>query len=310
MKARLPQGMGGGGAANLQQLARQAQKMQEQMEQITTELEAKEYTAAAGGGAVSATVTGKMEVKNIDIKPEVIDPDDAEMLGDLVAAAVNEALRAEAWRNLRRHEPSGHPLMAGYHVPPLERLVDKFESLPGVGHKSAQRIAYAVLNMDKADAESFAQAIIDAHEQIHYCSVCCNLTDGDLCPVCRDESRDRSVICVVEDPRDVFALERTNEFHATYHVLHGAISPLGGIGPDQLKIKELLRRVQDGTVQEVIMATNPDTEGEATAMYLARLLRPFGVRVTRLAYGIPVGGHLEFADDATLMRALEGRRDI
>ena len=149
--------------------------------------------------------------------------------------------------------------MAGYHVPPLERLVDKFESLPGVGHKSAQRIAYAVLNMDKADAESFAQAIIDAHEQIHYCSVCCNLTDGDLCPVCRDESRDRSVICVVEDPRDVFALERTNEFHATYHVLHGAISPLGGIGPDQLKIKELLRRVKDGTVQEVIMATGKTT---------------------------------------------------
>lgn len=200
--------------------------------------------------------------------------------------------------------------MAGYHVPPLERLVDKFESLPGVGHKSAQRIAYAVLNMDKADAESFAQAIIDAHEQIHYCSVCCNLTDGDPCPVCRDESRDRSVICVVEDPRDVFALERTNEFHATYHVLHGAISPLGGIGPDQLKIKELLRRVQDGTVQEVIMATNPTVEGEATAMYISRLLKPLGIRVTRLAYGIPVGGDLEYADEVTLSRAIEGRQEL
>ena len=184
--------------------------------------------------------------------------------------------------------------MAGYHVPPLERLVDKFESLPGVGHKSAQRIAYAVLNMDKADAESFAQAIIDAHEQIHY----------------RDESRDRSVICVVEDPRDVFALERTNEFHATYHVLHGAISPLGGIGPDQLKIKELLRRVQDGTVQEVIMATNPTVEGEATAMYISRLLKPLGIRVTRLAYGIPVGGDLEYADEVTLSRAIEGRQEL
>ena len=180
--------------------------------------------------------------------------------------------------------------MAGYHVPPLERLVDKFESLPGVGHKSAQRIAYAVLNMDKADAESFAQAIIDAHEQIHYCSV--------------------SVICVVEDPRDVFALERTNEFHATYHVLHGAISPLGGIGPDQLKIKELLRRVQDGTVQEVIMATNPTVEGEATAMYISRLLKPLGIRVTRLAYGIPVGGDLEYADEVTLSRAIEGRQEL
>ena len=155
--------------------------------------------------------------------------------------------------------------MAGYHVPPLERLVDKFESLPGVGHKSAQRIAYAVLNMDKADAESFAQAIIDAHEQIHYCSVCCNLTDGDLCPVCRDESRDRSVICVVEDPRDVFALER---------------------------------------------ATNPTVEGEATAMYISRLLKPLGIRVTRLAYGIPVGGDLEYADEVTLSRAIEGRQEL
>ena len=140
--------------------------------------------------------------------------------------------------------------------------------------------------------------------------MCCNLTDGDLCPVCRDESRDRSVICVVEDPRDVFALERTNEFHATYHVLHGAISPLGGIGPDQLKIKELLRRVQDGTVQEVIMATNPTVEGEATAMYISRLLKPLGIRVTRLAHGIPVGGDLEYADEVPLSRAIEGRQEL
>ena len=171
--------------------------------------------------------------------------------------------------------------MPGYHVPPLERLVDKFESLPGVGHKSAQRIAYYVLGLSREDAQSFAQAILDAHENIHYCSVCCNLTDGDLCPICRSDSRDKSIICVVEDPRDVFALERTNEFNATYHVLHGAISPLGGIGPDQLKIKELLKRVQDGTVKEVIMATNPTVEGEATAMYISRLLKPLGIRVTR-----------------------------
>lgn len=195
--------------------------------------------------------------------------------------------------------------MAGYHVPPLERLVDKFESLPGVGHKSAQRIAYAVLNMDKADAESFAQAIIDAHEQIHYCSVCCNLTDGDLCPVCRDESRDRSVICVVEDPRDVFALERTNEFHATYHVLHAT---------QKLFYFELIRpdaaKRRNGTVQEVIMATNPTVEGEATAMYISRLLKPLGIRVTRLAYGIPVGGDLEYADEVTLSRAIEGRQEL
>ena len=200
--------------------------------------------------------------------------------------------------------------MPGYHVPPLERLVDKFESLPGVGHKSAQRIAYYVLGLSREEAQSFAQAILDAHENIHYCSVCCNLTDGDLCPICRSDSRDKSIICVVEDPRDVFALERTNECNAPYHVLHGAISPLGGIGPDQLKIKELLKRVQDGTVKEVIMATNPTVEGEATAMYISRLLKPLGIRVTRLAYGIPVGGDLEYADEVTLSRAIEGRQEL
>lgn len=200
--------------------------------------------------------------------------------------------------------------MAGYHVPPLERLVDKFESLPGIGHKSAQRIAYHVLNMNKEDAAAFAQAITDAHDQIHYCAVCCNLTDGEICPVCRSDNRDKSVICVVEDPRDVFALERTHEFNAMYHVLHGAISPLGGIGPDQLRIKELLKRVQSAEVQEVIMATNPTVEGEATAMYISRLLKPLGIRVTRLAYGIPVGGDLEYADEVTLSRAIEGRQEL
>ncbi|MGN0479858.1 MAG: recombination mediator RecR [Hominenteromicrobium sp.] len=200
--------------------------------------------------------------------------------------------------------------MAGYHVPPLERLVDQFESLPGIGHKSAQRIAYHVLNMSREDAQRFAQTITDAHANIHYCSVCCNLTDSELCPICRSDSRDKSIICVVEDPRDVFALERTNEFNATYHVLHGAISPLGGIGPDQLRIKELLKRVGDGTVKEVIMATNPTVEGEATAMYISRLLKPLGIRVTRLAYGIPVGGDLEYADEVTLTRAIEGRQEL
>ena len=200
--------------------------------------------------------------------------------------------------------------MAGYHVPPLERLVDQFESLPGIGHKSAQRIAYHVLNMSREEAQRFAQAITDAHENIHYCSVCCNLTDSDLCPICRSDNRDKSIICVVEDPRDVFALERTNEFNATYHVLHGAISPLGGVGPDQLKIKELLKRVGVGAVKEVIMATNPTVEGEATAMYISRLLKPLGIRVTRLAYGIPVGGDLEYADEVTLSRAIEGRQEL
>ena len=200
--------------------------------------------------------------------------------------------------------------MAGYHVPPLDKLVEQFEQLPGIGSKTAQRLAYFVLNLPKEKAKEFADSIVSAHEKIHYFKVCCNLTDGELCPICRNEARDRSVICVVEDPRDVFAFERTHEFKATYHVLHGAISPLSGIGPEQLCIKELLARVQDGTVQEVIMATNPTVEGEATAMYLSRLLKPLGIKVTRLAYGIPVGGDLEYADEVTLSRAIEGRSEM
>lgn len=199
--------------------------------------------------------------------------------------------------------------MARYNVPPLEVLVEKFESLPGIGHKTAQRLAYHILDMSQAEAQAFAEAITEAHEKIHYCSVCCNLTDGDLCPVCRSSARDGSLICVVEEPKDVFALERAGDFSGRYHVLHGAISPLSGIGPDQLKIKELLARIGP-EVREVIMATNPTVEGEATAMYISRLLKPLGVRVTRLAYGIPVGGDLEYADEVTLQRALEGRREL
>ncbi|MFR7477631.1 MAG: recombination mediator RecR [Acutalibacteraceae bacterium] len=200
--------------------------------------------------------------------------------------------------------------MASYHVPPLEKLVEQFQRLPGIGHKSAQRLAYHVLGMTDEQAKTFSDAILEAHSQIHYCRVCCNLTDQELCPVCRSESRDRSVICVVEDPKDVFALERTNEYNGLYHVLHGAISPLSGVGPEQLCIKELLARMNDGVVKEVIMATNPTVEGEATAMYLSRLLKPMGVLVTRLAYGIPVGGDLEYADEVTLSRAMEGRREL
>ena len=199
--------------------------------------------------------------------------------------------------------------MAGYHVPPLESLVEKFESLPGIGHKTAQRLAYFVLDMPKEQAEGFAGAILEAHEKIHYCAVCCNLTDDELCPVCRSPVRDKALICVVEEPKDVFALERAGEYNGLYHVLHGAISPLSGIGPEQLKIKELLPRI-DGGVWEVIMATNPTVEGEATAMYLSRLLKPLGVKVTRLAYGIPVGGDLEYADEVTLQRAMEGRQEL
>lgn len=200
--------------------------------------------------------------------------------------------------------------MSAYNVVSLSKLIDKFESLPGIGSKTAQRLAFYILNLSKEDAKDFANAIIEAHDKIHYCKICCNLTDTDVCPICTSNTRDKSIICVVEDPRDVIALEKTHEYNGTYHVLHGVISPLNGIGPDQIKIKELLKRINDTEIKEVIMATNPTVEGEATAMYISKLLKPLGVKVTRLAYGIPVGGDLEYADEVTLSRALEGRLQI
>ncbi len=197
-----------------------------------------------------------------------------------------------------------------YFPAPLEKLVEQFARLPGVGSKSAQRLAFHVLNLPMEQAQAFADAIVDAKRSVTLCPVCRNLTAGGLCPICSSSKRDEGTICVVADPRDVVAIERSREYNGRYHVLHGVLSPMNHVGPDDLEIKPLVDRVAAGGVQEVIMATNPDTEGEATALYLARLLKPFGVKVTRLAYGIPVGGHLEFADDATLMRALEGRREL
>ncbi|MDE6934495.1 MAG: recombination mediator RecR [Oscillospiraceae bacterium] len=197
-----------------------------------------------------------------------------------------------------------------YFPAPLEKLVEQFARLPGIGGKSAQRLAFHMLGLTQEETEEFAEAILDAKRSVTCCPVCQNLTAGGLCPICASPRRDGATICVVADPRDVAAMERSREYAGRYHVLHGVISPMNHVGPDDLQIKSLLDRVAQGDIQEVIMATNPDTEGEATAMYLARLLKPFGVRVTRLAYGIPVGGHLEFADDATLVRALEGRREL
>ena len=199
--------------------------------------------------------------------------------------------------------------MAEY-IESLSNLAEKFGRLEGVGKKTAMRMAFSVLELDVEEAEDFARAILDAKEKIHLCPVCQNLTDRELCPICADEERDRSVICVVTDARTVLAMEKVREYRGTYHVLHGLISPMNGITPEQLKIKELLARVGTGEIGEVIVATNPTVEGEATAMYLSRLLQPFGVRVTRLAYGVPVGADLEYADEVTLYRALEGRRDV
>ncbi len=200
--------------------------------------------------------------------------------------------------------------MGKYVLAPLDKLIEHFEKLPGIGKKSAIRLAYYILNRPIEEIRSFSNAMIEAKEKIKYCKICCNLTDEDICPLCKDEKRDKSIICVVENPKDMIALEKTHEFNSSYHILHGVLSPLNGIGPDDIKIKELLSRINKEGIKEVIMATNPTVEGEATAMYISKLLKPLGIKVTRLAYGIPVGGDLEYVDEITLLRALEGRSEI
>ena len=192
----------------------------------------------------------------------------------------------------------------------LQDLADRFARLPGIGGKTAQRLAFHVLQLPQREAEAFAEAILAAKRDVHTCPICQNLTDKAVCPICESDRRDKSTVCVVAEPRDVIAMERAREFQGVYHVLHGVISPLNHVSQDDIRIRELLSRVAQGGIREVIMATNPDTEGEATAMYISRLLRPMEIRVTRLAYGVPVGSQLEYADEVTLSRALEGRQDI
>ena len=200
--------------------------------------------------------------------------------------------------------------MATYDVAALEKLVEQFQKIPSIGRKTAQRMAFHVLDLPENEAKEFADAIMEAHTKIHHCALCHNLTENELCPICESVTRDHTLLCVVEDPRDIPALERTREFSGVYHVLHGTISPMNGVGPDQLTIKSLVERVSKGEIKEVIMATNPTLEGDTTAMYIGKLIKPFEVKVTRLAYGIPVGADIEYADDVTLLRALEGRREL
>jgi len=200
--------------------------------------------------------------------------------------------------------------MADHNALPLVILSEKFASLPGIGMKSAQRLAYHVMSMNENEVEDFAQALIDAKKNVHCCKCCQNLTEREICPICSDDDRDKSVICVVENPKDVSAFERTREYNGVYHVLHGLLSPMDGVTPDSLRIKELLARIAQGGVNEVIMATNPTVEGDATAMYIAGLLKPLGVKVSRLAFGLPVGGILEYADEVTLYKALENRSNM
>ncbi|GED33034.1 MULTISPECIES: recombination mediator RecR [Brevibacillus] len=197
-----------------------------------------------------------------------------------------------------------------FYPEPVSKLIEGFMKLPGIGPKTAGRLAFFVLNMKEDDVLDLAKALVNAKRQLHYCSVCNNITDLDPCHICRDKRRDGSVICVVQEPKDVVAMEKTREFEGYYHVLHGAISPMDGIGPEDIRIPDLLKRLSDEQVKEVILATNPNIEGEATAMYISRLIKPFGIRVTRIAHGLPVGGDLEYADEVTLTKALEGRREL
>lgn len=197
-----------------------------------------------------------------------------------------------------------------YDVAALEKLIEQFRKMPSIGRKTAQRMAFHVLDLTDEEAKEFAEAIIDAHTKIHRCALCHNLTENELCPVCDSVNRDHSTVCVVEEPRDVLAIERMREFSGVYHVLHGVISPMNGVGPENLTVKSLVERAAKGDVKEIIMATNPTIEGDTTAMYISKLIKPFGVKVTRLAYGIPVGADIEYADDVTLMRALAGRSEL
>lgn len=197
-----------------------------------------------------------------------------------------------------------------YDVAALEKLIEQFRKMPSVGRKTAQRMAFHVLDLTDDEAREFADAIIDAHTKIHRCALCHNLTENELCPICESANRDKTTVCVVEEPKDVLAMERTRDFGGVYHVLHGVISPMNGIGPEQLTVKSLVERAASGDISEVIMATNPTIEGDTTAMYISKLIKPFGVKVTRLAYGIPVGADIEYADDVTLMRALAGRSEL
>ena len=263
-------------------------------------------------------MNGKHEILGITIKPEAVDPDDIEMLEDLVAAAVNATVKqvdetAEAEMGKLTgglNIPGAGGIRMGYTAAPLEKLIEQFSQFPGIGRKGATRMAYQVLSMSDADAAALAEAIQNAHTRLHRCRVCQNYTEAELCPICSSAKRDRSTICVVETPRDVQAFERTREYHGLYHVLHGLISPMDGIGAEQLSVKELLARLGSGEVKEVIMAMNPTVEGEATAMYLAKLIKPLGIKTTRLAYGLPVGGSLEYTDETTLYRALSGRDEL
>ena len=316
-----------GGGFDMNALLQQAQQMQQQLEEAQADLAQQTVDGTVAGGAVTVTANGVGDLVGVTIRAgefDGSDADDLSDLSDLIVAAYRDAARQvrgpgrrvarpadrrpgrSAWRRpgLPGRWAEGPPLYEGV----VQDLIDELGRLPGVGPKSAQRIAFHLLQAEPADVRRLADVLIEVKAKVKFCSICFNVSEDEQCRICRDPRRDPSVLCVVEEYKDVVAIERTREFRGRYHVLGGAISPIDGIGPDQLHVRELMPRLADGAVTEVILATDPNLEGEATATYLTRLLRPMGLRVTRLASGLPVGGDLEYADEVTLGRAFAGRR--
>jgi recombination protein RecR len=284
---------------------KEAQKLQQQMEALQAEAAKKKVQATAGGGMVTVEANGKQEILSIKIDREVINPEDAQMLEDLVLAACNEALRQS--REMVQAEMSKltagrSPARASGQPEPVARLVEALQRLPGIGPKTAQRLTFFLLKRPADEVKTLAESLTQLKELIVHCRICFNVTEEDPCRICSDPRRDQRIFCVVEEPNDLLALERTGEFRGRYHVLLGALSPLDGIGPEDLRVRELLFRLETPGVEEIILATNPSVEGEATAIYLAKLLKPLGLRITRIARGLPVGGDLEYADEVTCPR--------
>ena len=310
----------GGGGFDMNALLQQAQQMQERLEDAQAQLADTTVEGSVGGGAVSVTVNGVGELVGVAIREGGFDggsADDLADLGDLIVAAYRDAKgRADALGQQGPRPPGrwhARPRRLGsldtsMYEGVIQDLIDELGRLPGVGPKSAQRIAFHLLQADPVDVRRLADVLVEVKARVKFCTTCFNVSEDDQCRICRDPRRDPSVLCVVEEYKDVVAIERTREFKGRYHVLGGAISPIDGIGPDQLRIRELMVRLADGTITEVILATDPNLEGEATATYLTRMLREFGLRITRLASGLPVGGDLEYADEVTLGRAFAGRR--
>lgn len=306
-------GFPGGMPGNMNNIMKQAQKMQKQMEETTKALEEKEYEATAGGGVVKVKINGKKEVTEVHLDEEVVDKDDIEMLEDLIMAAMNEAIRMQdedqknSMGKITRWIRRRFAVLMDIYGEKVNRLIGELGRLPGIGGKTAQRLAFHIINMPEEQVESLSAAITDAKKNIRYCKSCYTITDQELCPVCASPKRNHKLIMVVETPRDLAAYERVGQYQGVYHVLNGVINPAMGIGTGDIRLKELILRLEQEDVEELIIATNSSVEGEATAMYISKLVKPSGIKVTRIASGVPVGGDLECIDEVTLLRALEGR---